>query len=83
MNNYLNFTVTQLRFDHEPSCVAVTHDVKVSVVTTFLPELSKMLERPRIMFSYHITMAMDKDSPRSSMYGQEQIKRGHWKAAGL
>ncbi|XP_033629570.1 F-box only protein 3-like [Asterias rubens] len=63
------------RFYHEPSCLAVTDDVKVTVATTFVPELSETLNRPKRMFSYHITMEMDKDVHKKKTC---QLLTRHW-----
>ena len=62
----MDIIILSSRFYHEPSCLAVTDDVKVTVATTFVPELSETLNRPKRMFSYHITMEMDKDVHKKS-----------------
>ncbi|XP_022101051.1 F-box only protein 3-like [Acanthaster planci] len=64
------------RFYHEPSCVAVTEHVKVSVATAFISEMSGNPLRPgRKMFAYYITMAMDENSPRDKSC---QLRTRHW-----
>ncbi|XP_038047168.1 F-box only protein 3-like [Patiria miniata] len=64
------------RFYLEPSCVAVTEHVKVSVATAFISEMSEKPLRPgRNMFAYYITMAMDENSPRRKSC---KLRTRHW-----
>ncbi|XP_041462769.1 F-box only protein 3-like [Lytechinus variegatus] len=53
------------RFYHEPSCVAVTRDVKVTVSTSFVPSLSHIWKNNnmRTLFAYRISMTMDENVP--------------------
>lgn len=52
------------RFYQEPTCVAVTRDVKVTVAVAFVPGLSQIWQKKlRTLFAYRISMTMDENAP--------------------
>jgi F-box protein 3 len=62
------------KFYHEPGCVAVTHNVRVSVATAFIPEMSTV-KPPHFTFAYRITMSMDAGVSRKHSC---RLETRHW-----
>ncbi|XP_072178952.1 F-box only protein 3-like [Diadema setosum] len=66
-----------LRFYHEPTCVAVTRDVKVTVATAFVPRMSQVrADKMRTLFAYRISMTMDENAPSASTC---KLQSRYWK----
>ncbi|XP_072017891.1 LOW QUALITY PROTEIN: F-box only protein 3-like [Amphiura filiformis] len=65
------------KFYHNPSYVATTNDVRVSVSTTFVPELSRVERRRQLLtlFAYRITLSMDENAPTSQSC---KLSHRHW-----
>ncbi|XP_013383630.1 F-box only protein 3 isoform X1 [Lingula anatina] len=62
------------RLYREPSCIAVTSGIQVTVATAFMPELST-INPPHFFFVYYITMSMAEDEdPKESC----QLETRHW-----
>ncbi|KAG5839899.1 F-box only protein 3 isoform X1 [Anguilla rostrata] len=63
------------RYVHDKECVATTGDIKVSVSTSFLPELSSV-HPPHFFFTYRIRIEMSKDAlPENAC----QLDSRYWK----
>uniref|UniRef100_A0A8C9VLP9 F-box protein 3 n=1 Tax=Scleropages formosus TaxID=113540 RepID=A0A8C9VLP9_SCLFO len=63
------------RYIHDKECVATTGDIKVSVSTSFLPELSS-IHPPHYFFTYRIRIEMAKDAlPENTC----QLDTRYWK----
>jgi F-box protein 3 len=66
-----------LKFYQDPTAVAVTEQLRVSVATAFIPEMSRITHKPtQLVHAYRVTLSMDAQVRPSATC---QLETRHWK----